>query len=65
MLKLEILSLSSCHFSFLSMAAESYESGYLKHYGPRFENVSYDSTEEVIKDVYANWASQYDKVRKL
>ena len=47
------------------MAAESYESGYLKHYGPRFENVSYDSTEEVIKDVYANWASQYDKVRKL
>lgn len=43
------------------MAAESYESGYLKHYGPRFENVSYDSTEEVIKDVYANWASQYDK----
>ncbi|XP_068670891.1 methyltransferase-like protein 27 [Montipora capricornis] len=43
------------------MAAESYESGYLKHYGPRFENVSYDSTEEIIKDVYANWASQYDK----
>ena len=44
------------------MASKSYESSYKKHYGQRLANISHDTTEEQIKQVYQDWANQYEKV---
>lgn len=46
------------------MAAKSYETGYRKHLGDRLSNVSHDTTEEEIKNIYQDWASKYEKVGK-
>ena len=44
------------------MAAKSYEAGVRKYYGDRLTNISDDTTNEVIRHVYDDWASEYDKV---
>jgi len=44
------------------MAEKSYEAGFRKYYGDVLDNVSRSTTQEEIKDVYANWASKYDEV---
>ena len=49
---------------FRSMAAKTYEAGYSKYYGDRLKNVSKSTSEEEIKQLYRDWASSYDKVRK-
>ena len=47
------------------MAAKTYEAGYSKYYGDRLKNVSKStSEEEIIKQLYRDWASSYDEVRK-
>ena len=46
------------------MAAKTYEAGYSKYYGDRSKNVSKSTTEEEIKQLYRDWASSYDEVRK-
>ena len=44
------------------MAAKFHEAGYSKHFGDRLANVSDDTTEKEIAQVYEGWANQYDKV---
>ena len=51
-------------FFFRSMAAKTYEAGYSKYYGDRLKNVSKSTSEEEIKQLYRDWASSYDEVRK-
>ena len=51
-------------FFFRSMAAKTYEAGYSKYYGDRLKNVSKSISEEEIKQLYRDWASSYDEVRK-
>ncbi|CAH3183997.1 unnamed protein product [Porites lobata] len=46
------------------MAAKTYEAGYSKYYGDRLKNVSKSTSEEEIKQLYRDWASSYDEVRK-
>lgn len=43
------------------MAAKFHEAGYSKHFGDRLANVSDDTTEKEIAQVYEGWANQYDK----
>lgn len=45
-----------------SMASKSYESGFKKYYGNRLDNISNETTEEEIKRIYDNWASEYEEV---
>ena len=49
---------------FRSMSAKTYEAGYSKYYGDRLKNVSKSTSEEEIKQLYRDWASSYDEVRK-
>ena len=44
------------------MAIKSYEAAYKKYFGDRFDNISHDATEEQIKQLYDDWASEYDQV---
>ena len=44
------------------MADKSFEDGLKKWYGDRFANVSHSSTEEVIKNVYDDFASKFEEV---
>lgn len=44
------------------MASKSFETGYEKYFGKILADVSTDTTEEHITNVYRDWASQYDKV---
>ena len=46
------------------MAAKTYEAGYSKYYGDRLKNVWKSTSEEEIKQLYRDWASSYDEVRK-
>jgi len=44
------------------MAHKSFEAGYRKYFGDILNTVSHTTTEEEIKEVYANFASSYDEV---
>ena len=44
------------------MAHKHFETGYRKYLGDILDNVSRATTQEEIKEVYANWASSYDEV---
>ena len=44
-------------------AVERFEAGYGKYFGQRFGKLTNKTTENEIKEVYQEWASQYDKVR--
>ena len=44
------------------MAAKSNEAAYKKYYGGRYDNISHDTTEEQIKQIYNDCANQYDQV---
>ena len=46
------------------MTAKTYEAGYSKYYGDRLKNVLKSTSEEEIKQLYRDWASSYDEVRK-
>ena len=46
------------------MAARSYEAGFRKYYGDRLTNISDDTSDEEIRQVYDHWARDYDKVIK-
>ncbi|KAM7434026.1 Methyltransferase domain [Porites harrisoni] len=43
------------------MAARSYEAGFRKYYGDRLTNISDDTSDEEIRQVYDHWARDYDK----
>ena len=47
------------------MAARSYEAGFRKYYGDRLTNISDDTSNEEIRQVYDHWARDYDKVIKM
>ena len=47
------------------MAARSYEAGFRKYYGDRLTNISDDTSDEEIRQVYDHWARYYDKVIKM
>ena len=47
------------------MAARSYEAGFRKYYGDRLTNISDDTSDEEIRQVYDHWARDYDKVIKM
>ena len=36
---------------------------YAKHYSGRLSNLTDNSTDDDIRDVYSDWAVEYDKVR--
>ena len=44
------------------MAAKSYEAAYKKYFRGRYDNISHDTTEEQIKQIYNDCANQYDQV---
>ena len=46
------------------MATTTYEASYKKYFGNRFENISKNSSDEEIRDLYDKWAADYDKVYK-
>ena len=46
------------------MATTIYEASYKKYFGNRFENISKNSSDEEIRDLYDKWAADYDKVYK-
>ena len=52
------------HFD-LRMAARSYEAGFRKYYGDRLTNISDDTSDEEIRQVYDHWARDYDKLIKM
>jgi len=43
------------------MATNSYEAAYKKYFGDRFDNITHDATEEEIRKLYDDWASEYDQ----
>ena len=47
------------------MAARSYEAGFREYYGDRLTNISDDTSDEEIRQVYDHWARDYDKVIKM
>ena len=42
------------------MAARSYEAGFREYYGDRLTNISDDTSDEEIRQVYDHWAKDYD-----
>lgn len=45
------------------MAHKSFEAGYRKYFGHILDKISHASTEEEVKEFYANCASSYDEVK--
>jgi len=43
------------------MAITDYESSYKRYFGDRFENISHNSTDEDVKQLYEGWAPEYDQ----
>lgn len=43
------------------MAARSYEAGFKRCYGDRLANLSHETTENEIQQIYDNWAEEYEK----
>ena len=44
------------------MAITDYESSYKTYFGDRFENISPNSTDDDVKQLYEGWAPEYDQV---
>ena len=40
----------------------SYDSRYEKYIGPKISKLTKETTEEEIKKLYKDWATEYDKV---
>ena len=53
----------SLNLSFRTMAISTHEEPYMKYFGRRFENLSYVSTYEDVKELYDEYAEAYDKVK--
>ena len=47
------------------MAAQNYETGFQNHYAGRFKNITKDSTYEDIRELYDNWAKDFEQVYQL
>lgn len=45
------------------MAARSYEAGFKRCYGDRLANLSHETTENEIQQIYDNWAEEYEKAK--
>ena len=41
----------------------SFDSSYEKYVGPKLANLTKETTEEEIKKLYKDWATEFDKVR--
>ena len=39
-----------------------YQDGFYRYFGDKLRNLSHNTTEEEIKHVYDDWASDYEKV---
>lgn len=44
------------------MATSTYEASYKKYFGDRFDNITKNSSDEEVRDLYDKWAADYDKV---
>ena len=44
------------------MAAKSYQAGFKRCYGGRLSNLSHKTTENEIRQIYYDWAKEYEKV---
>ena len=44
------------------MAAKSYQAGFKRCYGGRLSNLSHETTENEIQQIYDDWAKEYEKV---
>ena len=53
-----------CLILLLRMAAKSYEAGYREYAGNRFDNITHDTSEEQIRELYDDWAKEYDEVTR-
>ena len=51
------------NLSFRTMAISTHEGSYIKYFGRRFENLSHDSTDGDVKELYDEWAEAFDKVK--
>ena len=47
------------------MANQNYETGFKNHYAGRFKNITKDSTYEDIRELYDNWAKDFEQVYQL
>lgn len=43
------------------MAAKSYQAGFKRCYGGRLSNLSHETTENEIQQIYDDWAKEYEK----
>lgn len=43
------------------MATSTYEASYKKYFGDRFDNITKNSSDEEVRDLYDKWAADYDK----
>ena len=44
------------------MSSYKYDAVYAKYWGPRIAKFTTETTEEEIKEVYRDWAAEYNKV---
>ena len=44
------------------MATSVYEASYKKYFGDRFDNITKNSSDEEVRNLYDKWAADYDKV---
>ena len=44
------------------MATSTYEASYKKYFGDRFDNITKNSSDEEVRNLYDKWAADYDKV---
>ena len=44
------------------MATSDYEASYKKYFGDRFDNITKNSSDEEVRNLYDKWAADYDKV---
>ena len=43
----------------------SWDASYDKHFGQKVSQLTTETTEEEIKELYKNWATNYDKVYRF
>ncbi|CAH3144796.1 unnamed protein product [Porites lobata] len=43
------------------MATSTYEASYKKYFGDRFDNITKNSSDEEVRNLYDKWAADYDK----
>ena len=44
------------------MATSAYETSYKKYSGDRFDKITKNSSDEEVRNLYDQWAADYDKV---